>query len=311
MTRNFPALLCSSMLLLFAGCGGGGNMKTPTPVTVMVAPKVASVVVGQTQPFTATVSGTTNMAVNWSVVGGAANGSITAAGVYTAPASVPNPATVTVTATSQADTTKSDSAMVTVTATASAVQVSVQPQTATVSNFTTKQFMATVTGNANTAVTWQVNGTNGGSQKLGFISSSGLYVAPSGVPTKSDGMGNTVTTTVTITAVSQADTSATGNATVTIMPDNGNAQSLPVELGTSGSNAKDFVNGHKNNYLLRGNAGIAGYARRHAIYFEQQSYSGAQRCRRCQRCDRATGIDRHHHLHDCGNQHGGKSDAIF
>ncbi len=220
-------------------------MKTPTPVTVAVAPKVAMVVVGQTQPFTVTVSGTTNMAVNWSVVGGAANGSITAAGVYTAPASVPNPATVTVTATSQADTTKSDSATVTVTATASAVQVSVQPQTATVANFTTKQFMATVMGNANTAVTWQVNGTNGGSQKLGFISSGGLYVAPSGVPTKSDGMGNTVTTTVTITAVSQADTSATGNATVTIMPDNGNAQNLPVELGTSGSNAKDFVNGTK------------------------------------------------------------------
>jgi hypothetical protein len=243
MTRNFAALLCSSMLLLFTGCSGGGGMKTPTPVTVMVAPKVATVVVGQSQPFTATVSGTTNMAVTWSVVGGAPNGSITAAGAYTAPASVPNPATVTVTATSQADATKSDSATVTVTATASAVQVMVQPLTANVSNFKTKQFMATVMGNANTAVTWQVDGTAGGNQKLGFISSSGLYVAPSGVPTKSDGMGNTVTTTVTITAVSQADTSATGNATVTITPDNANAQNLPVELGTSGSNAKDFVNG--------------------------------------------------------------------
>ena len=106
--------------------------------------------------------------------------------------------------------------------------------------FRTQQFNANVTGNANTAVTWQVNGTAGGSQKLGFISSNGLYVAPSAVPTKSDGKGNTTTTTVTVTAVSQADTSASGHSTVTIVPDNANAQSGAIELGTSGSNAKDF-----------------------------------------------------------------------
>src|SRR6201989_2147303 len=149
MTRNFSALLCSSLLLVFTGCGGGGRLKKPTTVTVLVTPSAATVVVGLTQPFSATVSGTTNMAVTWSVTGGDPNGTITAAGVYTAPAAVPNPATVTVVATSQADTTKSASATVTVAATASAVQVSVQPPTATVSNFTTKQFMATVMGNAN------------------------------------------------------------------------------------------------------------------------------------------------------------------
>ena len=178
--------------------------------------------------------------MTWVVTGGAANGSITSAGVYTAPATVPTPATVTVTATSQADATKSASATVTVAATASAVQVTVQPPTASVSNFRTQQFTANVTGNANTAVTWQVNGTAGGSQKLGFISSNGLYVAPSAVPTTSDNQGNTNTTTVTVTAVSQADTSASGNSTVTIVPDNANAQSGAIELGTSGSNAKDF-----------------------------------------------------------------------
>lgn len=240
MTRKLLALSCSSILcLLFTGCGGG-SMNTPTPVTVAVQPKIKTVVVGQMQPFTATVTGTTNTAVTWGVNGGSSNGSISSAGVYTAPASVPSPATVTVTATSQADTTKSDSATVTVATVAS--NVTVQPPTASVSNFRTQQFMATVTGTANTAVTWQVNGTTGGSQKLGFISSNGLYVAPSGVPTKSDSMGNTVTTTVTVTAVSQADTSQTGSATVTIIPDNANAQTGAIELGTSGSNAHDFVN---------------------------------------------------------------------
>jgi hypothetical protein len=240
MTQNVIALVSSSILLAFAGCGGGST-KTPTLVTVTIAPSTATVVVGQNQPFTATVSGTTNMAVTWVVTGGAANGSITSAGVYTAPATVPTPATVTVTATSQADATKSASATITVAATASAVQVTVQPPTASISNFRTQQFTANVTGSANTAVTWQVNGTAGGSQKLGFISSNGLYVAPSAVPTTSDNQGNTNTTTVTVTAVSQADTSASGNSTVTIVPDNANAQSGAIELGTSGSNAKDFI----------------------------------------------------------------------
>ena len=240
MTRTFNTLIRASILCSLAGCGGGGSIKTPTLVTVTIAPSAATVVVSQNQPFAATVSGTTNTAVTWSVNGGAANGSITSAGVYTAPATVPTPAAVTVTATSQADATKSGSATVTVAATASAVQVTVQPPTASVSNFRTQQFNANVTGNANTAVTWQVNGTAGGSQKLGFISSNGLYVAPSAVPTKSDGKGNTTTTTVTVTAVSQADTSASGHSTVTIVPDNANAQSGAIELGTSGSNAKDF-----------------------------------------------------------------------
>ena len=241
MTRKLLPLFCSSILLFFTGCGGG-SIKTPTLVAVMVAPSAAMVVVSQMQPFSATVSGTTNMAVNWSVNGGAGNGTISSAGVYTAPATVPSPAAVTVTATSQADTTKFATATVTVVATAPSVQVTVQPATASVSNFRTQPFMATVTGDANTAVTWEVNGIVGGSQKFGFISSSGLYVAPSGVPTISDGQGNTMSTTVTVTAVSQADATGTGSATVTIVPNNENAQSGPIELGTSGSNAHDFVN---------------------------------------------------------------------
>jgi hypothetical protein len=161
---------------------------------------------------------------------------------------VPNPAKVTVTATSQADSTKSGSDTITI-ASASAVQVLVQPPTASVSDFRSQQFTATVTGSSNTAVTWQVNGVTGGSQKFGFISSSGLFVAPSAVPTKSDGQGNTITTTLTITAVSQADTTASATSTVTIVPDNANTQSVPVELGTTGGNAHDFVNNTAKNTI--------------------------------------------------------------
>ena len=242
MTRAAVGLFFSAIILFIGSCGGGNTTAPSSSIAVTVTASKSAVAVGQTGTFPATLTGTTNTAVSWSVSGGAANGTISSTGVYTAPATVPNPAKVTVTATSQADPTKSGSATVTIVASASGIQVSVQPATATVSDFLTQQFTAVVAGSTNTAVTWQVDNVAGGSQKFGFISSAGLYVAPSAVPTKSDSQGNTVTTTVTITAVSQADATASGTSTVTIAPNNANAQPVPVELGSSGSNAKDFVN---------------------------------------------------------------------
>jgi hypothetical protein len=119
------------------------------------------------------------------------------------------------------------------------VSVTVSPTTAKISNFTTQNFTATVIGSSNTAVTWQVNGVTGGSQASGFISSAGLYVAPGGVPTASDGSGNMNATSVTITAISQANPSAMGTATITLAPQNQNAQAGAVKLGTSGGNVND------------------------------------------------------------------------
>jgi hypothetical protein len=75
---------------------------------------------GGTQTFTAAVTNTTNTAVTWSVNGKAGGdttvGTISAFGVYTAPAAVPSQAAVSVTATSARDTTRFASAQVTITA---------------------------------------------------------------------------------------------------------------------------------------------------------------------------------------------------
>lgn len=73
---------------------------------------------------------------------------------------------------------------------------------------TSQSFSATVTGTSNTAVTWQVNGTNAGSSTVGTIDSNGTYTAPAIIP-------SSVTSgpfQVTITAISQADSSASGQA---------------------------------------------------------------------------------------------------
>lgn len=94
----------TAVLLLAAAClsacGGGGAAAPPPPaVTVTVVGPSAALNTGSSFTLTATVHNASDNAVTWSVVqvGG---GSITAAGVYTAPAT---PGTYTVKATSQSD----------------------------------------------------------------------------------------------------------------------------------------------------------------------------------------------------------------
>src|SRR6266576_134223 len=192
------------------GCAGASTTRTPIPVRVTISPVSATVGVGGTQQFTATVENTSNTAVTWQVSGvtggNATVGTISSSGLYTAPAVVPNPATVTVAAVSQADPTKSGSAQVTITP-AAVVRVTISPVSATVGAGGTQQFTATVENTSNTAVTWQVSGVTGGNATVGTISSSGLYTAPAVVPNPA---------TVTVTAVSQADPTKSGSAQVTI-----------------------------------------------------------------------------------------------
>jgi hypothetical protein len=86
--------------------------------------------------------------------------------------------------------------------------VTVSPSNANVRAGDTSQFMATVTGNSNTAVTWSVNGTAGGSATLGTISASGNYMAPATLPNPN---------ALTITATSMALSSASASSAVTIL----------------------------------------------------------------------------------------------
>ena len=177
-------------------------------VSVGVSPASISVGVGGQQQFTATVTGSTNTAVTWSLSGtgctGSLCGTISTSGLYTAPSSAPNPPFVTVTATSVADPTKSGKASVTVT---QQIGIGITPTSAQVAEGHTQQFKATVTGTSNTAVNWSVSGTGCSGSGCGTITSSGLYTAPDSIPTQ-----------VVVTATSVADLSVTASATVTIIP---------------------------------------------------------------------------------------------
>jgi hypothetical protein len=89
----------------------------------------------------------------------------------------------------------------------SSVTVTVAPPSANVRAGATQSFSVIVKGSSNTSVTWQVNGVAGGSSATGTINSSGVFTAPSAVPGSN---------TVTVRAVSSADSSATGSSDITL-----------------------------------------------------------------------------------------------
>ena len=91
--------------------------------------------------------------------------------------------------------------------TKSGTTVDVTPANASVRSTMQQQFAATVSGNADTSVTWSVNGVPGGNFTFGYITANGIYTAPPVVPNPNG---------IQVTATSVADNTASGNSAVTL-----------------------------------------------------------------------------------------------
>jgi uncharacterized protein (DUF1800 family) len=87
------------------------------------------------------------------------------------------------------------------------IKVSVSPSSITLRAGMTQTFTATVAGTTNTAVTWAIKGILGGDTLLGTIDINGNYQAPDNLPSPNP---------VTVTAISSADPTKSGNAAVSI-----------------------------------------------------------------------------------------------
>ena len=176
-----------------------------------------SVNTGDTAIYVATLTPPANSnpsrVVSWGVVGtgctGAACGTISSSGVYTAPSVPPSPATVQIIATPQADPTKVTSVSVSI---VPVIVVSVSPSAATVSLGAAQIFQATVTGTQDKTVTWDVNGVAGGNPTVGIIQNSQTdpdnttYTAPRTQPSGGS---------VTVHASSNANPGVSASATIT------------------------------------------------------------------------------------------------
>ena len=251
------AIAALAVLALFmaleTGCGVAGSSSihsstasSSSSLTVSVLPVAVTLQTGLQQQFTASVSGTSNVAMTWWVNGiqggNSSVGTISNSGLYIAPSAVPTGA-VTVTAQSVADTSKSASATVTVTTQPTPIAVSISPMQAALQAGLTQQFTASVSGTSNTGVIWTASG--------GTISSSGLYKAPST-------SGNY---TVKATSVADTTTSATATISVTTTAAAVSVTISPATATVAAGNTQQFsatVSGTTNtsvNWLVNGTAG--------------------------------------------------------
>jgi len=169
-------------------------------VSVSVSPASQTVIAGATRQFAAAVTTATDTAATWSVAG---PGTIDAAGLYAAPASLATPASATVTATSRADPGKSASTTVSI----PAVGVALAPTTATVILGATRPFTTAVTNAIDTGVIWAVTGTGCTGSGCGAVSAGGLFTAPGRFTTPA---------TLTVTARARADPGKSASASVTL-----------------------------------------------------------------------------------------------
>ena len=179
-------------------------------ITVTVSPKTATLGAGNVQQFQATVTGSIDLSVTWSVngvsFGNSSVGTIDGSGNYTAPNNILGLGSVTVTATSNANSAKSDSAVVTLTNPVPAL-TSITPGTLGLGSF---------------QIT--LNGT-------GFVSTSSATFG--GLP-----MQVTYVTSTMITAIGTASNTQLGSVTVKVTnpaPGGGTSNGLNVTVTTAGT----------------------------------------------------------------------------
>ena len=194
--RRLTQSLAFSSCLALWGCAGisaGKSLATAatTPI-ISVSPTNVFLPTGGQQQFRATVTDTKDTAVTWS----ASQGSITQAGMFTAPSLA---ATVTVTATSVADGKVLAVAHVTVSANPA---VSLSPLVVSLQSAGQQQFSAAVTNLINTGVRWAAS--------LGTITASGMFTAPT--------VSSIHLVSVTATSVADPSVQAVVNVTVTPLP---------------------------------------------------------------------------------------------
>ena len=216
--RQIATEILASATLLSAlswavGCLNTGTVSRVAPpqsvITVTVTGSATSVLLGNSVTFTANVTNTSDRTVSWSVSGVAGGnavvGTITTAGVYTAPADLPTPPNVQVTATSHADASKSGSASLTV---ASDITLALAPNPASVELGATQGFHATLTsaGHPDTTIRWSISGAVCPGN-CGTVDATGNYTAPQILPSPAN---------VTLTAQSAADPSKQISAVITI-----------------------------------------------------------------------------------------------
>lgn len=113
--------------------------------------------------------------------------------------------------------------------------IKITPASANVAAGGSLLFAASIRGNANPAINWEVNGTAGGNATVGTISASGQYVAP------------VAANQVVISAILQSDQSMSGKANVMVLAPHG------IAVRPTGTLAEFYDSASGNSFVPRGN----------------------------------------------------------
>jgi hypothetical protein len=228
--NHLTAAVAAVFVVVLSACGGSGgnnNNTGGTAPTIATQPQSQTVTAGATATFSVVATGTAPLTYQWlknSIqITGATNST------YTTPATASgdNGAKFTVTVSNTAGSKTSSAAILTVTG-ASGVNVALSPARAAVTTGVGQTFTATVTGTANTAVTWSIDAIAGGNATVGTISASGVYGPPSSAGTH------------TVTATSVASTSASGSASVAVTDLSG-VTTQRYDNARDGQNLKEYA----------------------------------------------------------------------
>lgn len=167
IVRSLVLSFLMGLVFLLAGCGGSDAPLSPSGI--VVSPSQTGALVNGELQLTAFPQGGGFVPIEWEVIGGAVNGTVSSSGLYRAPAT---PGTYQVRVKVKDEPAKSAIATINV---ATALTVSIAPAVdrSRLGFAETLQFNATVTGTAPDAITWRVNSFGGGS-----ITPAGLYSAP-------------------------------------------------------------------------------------------------------------------------------------
>ena len=201
------------------------NLTVTSDIAVSLAPNVASVELGATQTFQATIQseGHPDATVRWSLAGNACPnscGAIAANGSYTAPQILPNPAAVNLIATSAADPSKQATATLTITSHFT-LQLSAPGNITPGASSTLVATLTAVAGsNPSQALSWSLSGPGCAGTACGVLSvtttestggtpldNTAMYTAPLSPPQPD---------TILVTVTPQADPSKQVQANITI-----------------------------------------------------------------------------------------------
>jgi hypothetical protein len=187
-THGIFGLAALGLLLISSGCQGitgqvaaSAAPSTSDSISVNLTPGTGSVLLGNAMSLTPTVSNATNTGVIWTVAGvpggNSTVGTISASGIFTAPQSLPVPATEVVQAASAADVTKTASATITI---LSDIAITLAPLSAAVELGAAQDFQPNLIsgGRPIAAMNWSIQGAGCTGAACGTITSGGFFMAP-------------------------------------------------------------------------------------------------------------------------------------